>query len=178
MDNVKIKIGDDEFIAHFDKEDESHITINDKNYTITPLRDYGNNVYSLSINNKVVLAQIDEDSSIPGGSKFKILQNNFSYDAEVRTQTSDLLLEFIKASGAAGDEAPSIKAPMPGLVVKILCNIGDEVKKGDKLVIVEAMKMENALASPVDGVVSKILAEEGQAVDKDADLIELEKSES
>lgn len=178
MDSVNIKIGEQEFEASFDNNDRSHITLNDKEYTIVPLRDYGNNVYSISINNKVILAQIDEDATIPGGSKFKIIHDNFSYDAEVRTKTSSLLQEFMKSSGGDDDAHPHIKAPMPGLVVKLLCNVGDTVKKGDKLVIVEAMKMENALASPVDGTVTKIFVEEGQAVDKDTDLLELEKADS
>lgn len=174
MENVSIKIDDNQYEAEFDSRDESHIRIDGKDFKIQPLRDYGNNVYSININNRVVLAQIDDDGNLAGGAKFKILHDNFEYKAEIKTKTRFVIEEFIQASGGADDAHPHILAPMPGMVVKLPCNEGDVVKKGDKLIIIEAMKMENALASPVDGKVSKIFVKEGDAVDKDADLIELE----
>jgi biotin carboxyl carrier protein len=58
------------------------------------------------------------------------------------------------ASGAAGDHA--IVAPMPGRVVRVSVEPGDVVTRGQRVVAVEAMKMENALASPIDGVVSEV----------------------
>ena len=67
------------------------------------------------------------------------------------------------AEGAAGPTA--IKSPMPGKVVSVLVQDGQEVKKGDGLVVVEAMKMENELKSPKDGIVKEITAVEGAAVD-------------
>ena len=58
------------------------------------------------------------------------------------------------ASGASGDHA--IVAPMPGRVVRVSVEPGDVVTRGQRVVAVEAMKMENALASPIDGVVSEV----------------------
>jgi len=63
---------------------------------------------------------------------------------------------------------------MPGMVVKILVEPGVEVHKGDSLMIVEAMKMENALKSPIRGKVKSIKVNEGEAVEKDALLMEIE----
>jgi len=62
---------------------------------------------------------------------------------------------------------------MPGLVVKVLVSEGDVVKRGDKVVILEAMKMENALSSPISGIVKKVFALEGKTVEKDAILVEI-----
>ena len=65
-----------------------------------------------------------------------------------------------------------IKAPMPGLVLSILVEEGKEVKKGDALIILEAMKMENILKSPADGIVKKIAVKKGVPVEKNQLLIE------
>jgi biotin carboxyl carrier protein len=60
-----------------------------------------------------------------------------------------------------------IKAPMPGLVVKVLAQKNAFVKKGQPLVVVEAMKMENEIPAPVEGVVTEVKVQEKQTVDKD-----------
>jgi pyruvate carboxylase subunit B len=68
---------------------------------------------------------------------------------------------------AAGVEGTPLKAPMPGMIVRYLKQVGDAVSKGDTLVILEAMKMENALPSPVDGTVTAINFSIGDTVSKD-----------
>jgi biotin carboxyl carrier protein len=67
-----------------------------------------------------------------------------------------------------------ISAPMPGKVVKVLVKLGDEVKEGQGLVVVEAMKMENELKSPKGGKVVELLAREGTAVENNAKLVVVE----
>ena len=76
-----------------------------------------------------------------------------------------------KASGAAG--AVSVKAPMPGNIMKVNCKVGASVKKGDVLVVLEAMKMENDICAPQDGVVSSIEVAQGASVATDAVLVTL-----
>jgi pyruvate carboxylase subunit B len=61
---------------------------------------------------------------------------------------------------------------MPGLVVRVEVGVGDTVRAGQGVLIMEAMKMENELKADAPGVVSRILAESGQAVEKGAVLIE------
>ncbi|HVE83188.1 MAG TPA: biotin/lipoyl-containing protein [Myxococcales bacterium] len=65
-------------------------------------------------------------------------------------------------------------APMPGKLVKVLVKVGDEVKEGQGLVVVEAMKMENELKSPKAGKVVELLVREGSAVENDARLVVVE----
>jgi pyruvate carboxylase subunit B len=78
-------------------------------------------------------------------------------------------------TGGADDVAEkTVVAPMPGLVVKIEVEVGQAVKAGQGVVVVEAMKMENELKAPADGVVAKILVQERQTVDKGATLLVLE----
>jgi len=76
--------------------------------------------------------------------------------------------------GAEAEVEKTIVAPMPGLVVKVEVEVGQAVKAGQGVVIVEAMKMENELKAPADGVVAKVLVQERQTVDKGATLIVLE----
>jgi len=84
-------------------------------------------------------------------------------------------LRMRAASGRFVVEGPqTIAAPMPGKVVKVLCKVGDQVKEGQGLVVIEAMKMENELASPKDGVVKEILAIENTSVESNAKLVVVE----
>jgi acetyl/propionyl-CoA carboxylase alpha subunit len=76
--------------------------------------------------------------------------------------------------GAAVEVENTVKAPMPGLVVRVDVAEGQPVKAGQGVVVVEAMKMENELKAPADGVVARILVQPGQTVDKGATLIVLE----
>jgi acetyl/propionyl-CoA carboxylase alpha subunit len=71
--------------------------------------------------------------------------------------------------GALG--ATSIKAPMPGRVVRVLVAVGDHVTARQPIVVVEAMKMENELRTPRDGVVKEVLVTPGVAVDTGAVLV-------
>ncbi|MBE6662370.1 MAG: biotin/lipoyl-binding protein [Ruminococcaceae bacterium] len=75
------------------------------------------------------------------------------------------------ASGKAGSVA--IKAPMPGTILKINAKVGDTVKKGDVVCVLEAMKMENDICAPEDGVVASVEVAQGASVATDAVLITL-----
>ena len=76
-----------------------------------------------------------------------------------------------KASGAAG--AVSVKAPMPGNIMKVNCKVGASVKKGEVLIVLEAMKMENDICAPQDGVVASVEVAQGASVETDALLVTL-----
>lgn len=71
---------------------------------------------------------------------------------------------------AASANGTALKAPMPGMIVNYSKNVGDSVEKGDIVVILEAMKMENALPAPVSGTIQAINFASGDSVAKDADL--------
>ena len=78
-------------------------------------------------------------------------------------------------SGAGAEEAErTIVAPMPGMVVRIEVEVGQAVKAGQGVAVVEAMKMENELKAPANGVVASIQASPGKTVEKGAVLIVLE----
>ena len=72
----------------------------------------------------------------------------------------------------ASTKVNDVKAPMPGLILSMSVAEGDEVKKGDPLLILEAMKMENVIKSPSDGVIKSIKAAQGDSVEKNEVLIQ------
>ena len=67
-----------------------------------------------------------------------------------------------------------IIAPMPGLVLKVNVQSGDQISKGDTLLILEAMKMENVISAPNDGIVKKVLVSEGNSIEKSEILVILD----
>ncbi|MDI9429707.1 MAG: acetyl-CoA carboxylase biotin carboxyl carrier protein subunit, partial [Spirochaetota bacterium] len=84
-----------------------------------------------------------------------------------------------KESAAASDapavatkaEATTVKAPMPGLILRIEVKEGQKVAKNQLLLIMEAMKMENEIYAPCEGVVTKISVTQGQQLQSDDDLL-------
>jgi len=128
------------------------------------------------------------DISPLGPNTYHIIKDARSYTAEVvaanyeektftfkingRLQTVgvkdrfDLLLDKLGMSNANAHKVNDVKAPMPGLILEIKVKPGQEVKKGDPIMILEAMKMENILKSPGDGVVKEVKVQEKQNVEK------------
>ena len=99
--------------------------------------------------------------------------NGTRYTAQVEDQF-DLLLKQLGMDAAAGTKIKEIKAPMPGLVLKIMVTEGAEVKKGDSLLVLEAMKMENILKSTTDGVIKKINVAQGDKIEKNTVLLQFQ----
>ena len=84
----------------------------------------------------------------------------------------DQLLSNMGLDIKSKNKAETIKAPMPGMVLKILVQVGQQIKKGDGLIVLEAMKMENILKASEDAIIKAIKVTEKTAVEKGAVLIE------
>lgn len=93
------------------------------------------------------------------------------FDVEVVDERTRRIRQMSGPAAGQGGPRP-LKAPMPGLVVKIEVAPGEPVTRGQGLIIVEAMKMENELKAEADGVVARILVSPGQAVEKDQVLLD------
>jgi biotin carboxyl carrier protein len=107
------------------------------------------------------------------GSEVEFTMNGLWVKVNVKDE-KDLLLDKLGFKvGVSGGEG-KINAPMPGKILKILKQKGDEVKLGDPVIILEAMKMENELKSPVDGTLVNIHISEGESVEKNTLLLEIE----
>ncbi len=103
--------------------------------------------------------------------KLVVKVNGKKFNVDVKDKF-DELLHNLGMDNATSKKVNDIKAPMPGMVLNILVNEGQEVKKGDSLLVLEAMKMENILKSPSDGTIKKIIASKGTAVEKNQLLIQ------
>jgi biotin carboxyl carrier protein len=105
-------------------------------------------------------------------NKYEILFNDISYIFTVETPFS-LQRKKVLDSRRGKIEKEFIKAPMPGKIIDVLVREGSTVVKGEPLVILEAMKMQNELISPVNGTIEKVLAKPNTNVMKDDLLIEI-----
>jgi pyruvate carboxylase subunit B len=104
--------------------------------------------------------------------KWALLDRGETVEVEVldeRTRHIQSLVGAGKTQAGGG----AVKAPMPGLVVKVLVEPGDAVAAGQGLVVLEAMKMENEIKAQAAGVVETVLVKPGQAVEKGAGLVAL-----
>ena len=126
-------------------------------------------VYHLIRNN--VSYNLELVKVIADEKKMFVKINNTPYTLDIKDKY-DELLHSLGLDNLATKKVNDIKAPMPGMVLNILVSEGQEVKKGDALIILEAMKMENILKSPTDGVIKKIAVNKGVAVEKNQLLIQ------
>ncbi|MGZ3873305.1 MAG: acetyl-CoA carboxylase biotin carboxyl carrier protein subunit [Mucilaginibacter sp.] len=91
--------------------------------------------------------------------------NNNIYNIAAKDQF-DILLDKLGLSSLSAATVSEVKAPMPGMVLKVFVAEGMDVKKGDNLFVLEAMKMENIIKAPADVVVKKIKIKPGDKVEK------------
>ena len=161
--------------------------INNKEFNIT---EKGDSPFSFEVNGKLVTI----DAFSPHKNTLHILYNSHSYNAELLEYRQDEKIAIVKVNNATYEiklknetddllerlgigkgtkKALQIKAPMPGKVIDIKVKEGDNVNKGDGLLVLEAMKMENILKAPEAVTIKKIIAVKGKAVEKNEVLIEL-----
>ena len=160
-----------------------------------------NQKFRLSVNQSDTFEKTEQDllqldAVVTSSSQFHILHNHKpftaiiletdflkkTYTVEVNQNSYTVVIEnpldiLIKEMGfevGKTKQINAIKAPMPGLILEISVSVGQEVKEGDNLIILEAMKMENSFASPRNGKIKSISVAKGDAVDKGQLLIEFE----
>ena len=125
--------------------------------------------------------------------KFKVRVEGKEYSVEVESVEDEKCLEGTpRKINSPGEGTPAgvkkpvvaqaplvtkgkcVVAPMPGAVVKINCRPGEMVKKGDVIIVLEAMKMENEIHSPMDGLVKEVNVKEGMTVSPDEVMVAFE----
>ena len=142
------------------------LDINGKDISIDSRWLRGDNAVSIIIDGKTHIAEFD-----PLDEQFRIKIDGLDFVTSVKDERSDAIGRIIGNGSAKKDSDNNIKAPMPGLIVKLNVAEGDSVKKGDGVIIIEAMKMENEIRTQASGVIDKINVEAGQTVDKGALLL-------
>jgi biotin carboxyl carrier protein len=146
----------------------NEIIVNSKkiNVHVSKVSDYsflfhlGNKVFEITTN------KIDQN-------RFGLLIDGWYYDTIVRTTLQETVNELQQIKSKTKHHS-DVKAPMPGLLLKLIKQIGDEVKLGEPILLLEAMKMENELRSPSSGRIKNIFYKEGQSVEKDSIILTIE----
>ena len=95
---------------------------------------------------------------------------NIQAEGESKVKTNSELKKEAKTSSSASDD-DSVKSPMPGTILSVNVTKGDKVNKGQVLLVLEAMKMENEIISPKDGVVESVNVNKGENVESGALLV-------
>jgi biotin carboxyl carrier protein len=107
------------------------------------------------------------------GKYFKLKVNGNIHEIRIDDE-KDYLVEKMGFSLGQTQKLTNIKAPMPGLILDIVVQPGQEINEGDPLLVLEAMKMENVLTADGHGVVEEIFIKQGEAVEKGQILIKME----
>lgn len=121
---------------------------------------FGNNVYEAA-------------TTKTNDGEIRLLVDGWYFDTTVRTKLQDLAYELQKNKEKTQHHT-EMKAPMPGLLIKIKKKVGETVEMGEPILILEAMKMENDLRSPSSGIVKSIFYKEGQSVEKGSVILIIE----
>jgi len=125
----------------------------------------GGDLFSLITENRSLEAVINDDEGM-----IDVMMGGRQFEAQVLDERAMLMMQ---RRGAQATGSGEVKAPMPGLIVDVTAERGATVAKGDTLVVLESMKMQNELKAPIDGSVRKVYVEAGQAVDKNELLVEI-----
>lgn len=120
--------------------------------------------------NKKYHAEIVEKSQ----NKYIVLINGVTYNFTIETPISFKRKKYLDKQKAK-NKVESLQAPMPGKIVDVLVEPGAEVKNGEAVLILEAMKMQNEIAAPINGKVVKVHIKSNETVNKDDILIEIER---
>ena len=155
-----ININGRDYKVEYDESRASVISLNGEEMTFDMRQGVHPQNVSLILDNRSLMFWIEKNEE---GYHAHCLGRDFRIGVE--DEKTRHLKSILKASGDRS-VAGTIKASMPGMVVKILAESGGGVQKGQGLMIVEAMKMENEIKSPVDGTIKQIRVEPLQAVDK------------
>jgi biotin carboxyl carrier protein len=144
--------------------DERHIRIGERLLEVDFEPVSGQPVFSLILDGKSYEAFVYQ-----GEEDWEVLIRGKQYQVKVEDER-EKRLKTAGGSGVSGGEF-HLKAPMPGLVVAVLIEEGQEVKKGQVMLILESMKMQNELKAPRDGVMGRVRVKAGESVEQRQTLL-------
>jgi len=147
--------------------DDHHIAVNGRTYTVDFESVSGQPVFSLIADGKSHEAYV-----APGDDTWQVLLRGHLFPVTVEDER-EKRLRSAGGGGVVETGEFNLKAPMPGLIVAIPVTEGQDVKKGQVLLILESMKMQNELKSPRDGKIQRIKVKAGESVEQKQTLLSL-----
>ena len=145
--------------------DDKHINVDGKIHEVDFESVSGQPVYSLIVDGKSHESYVQQ-----GEDNWQVLLRGRLYPVTVEDER-EKRLRAAAGSGVAESGEFLLKAPMPGLVVTILVEEGQEIKKGQVILILESMKMQNELKAPRDGTIGRIRVKAGESVEQRQTLL-------
>jgi propionyl-CoA carboxylase alpha chain len=157
------------FDISVDEQDDGWLVLHkDKRYSVNLDWRFGKPVVHATVNKQPVNIQLDRHRA-----GFKAFHRGTEIDLLViAPEVADLTHHMIEK--VPPDLSKFLLSPMPGLLVSMDLKVGDEIKAGEELAVVEAMKMENSLRADEDVVIAKVLAEQGDSLTVDQPILEFE----
>lgn len=147
--------------------DERHITLDGVPYEVNFTNINNQPIFSLILGGQSYEALIT-----PGeGDQWEVMLRGRQYAVEVEDERERRLRQMAGMGHGHGTGEFTLKAPMPGLVVNVLVSEGQEVRKGETLIILESMKMQNELKSNRPGKIASIKVQAGQGVEQNQPLV-------
>jgi biotin carboxyl carrier protein len=131
----------------------------------------GKNRYHILWNSRSYTVELIE--AVPTDKTFRFIINGQLFETTVKDRF-DLLLEGLGMQASVSRKINNLKAPMPGMIQSVAVAAEQEVQKGDTLLVLVAMKMENVIKSPGSGIVKTIKITPGEIVEKNQVLIEFQ----
>jgi biotin carboxyl carrier protein len=129
----------------------------------------GEGLYSLIVDGRSYQLYVQQT----GTRAYKLAVSRYRFDTNVLTEREWRLKKVAPRQVTQSGEV-TVSAPMPGLVKSVLVNVGDSVARGQRLLVLEAMKMENDLTSPAEGKVARLNVQSGTVVDGGKALLVIE----
>ncbi len=143
------------------------VQINDLLYTIDA-QSIDSSIYSIIMDGKSYEIDIDYKDGM-----YNVYNDGKLFKIEIMDELKKRMLE--KRGGSGGLEGVyTVKSEMPGKVVEVKVKVGDEIKKGDVLLILESMKMQNEIKSPKDGKITEVFINGGDTIEAEAKLVTIE----
>ena len=161
----EVKVNDQKYMVEVNQDGQITVDGQDTMVEFSRIGDSG--LYLLLVNNESFEGLVEEHEDV-----WQVVFRGDLYDVQVSDERAQLMRARAHMSVPDSGELP-IKAPIPGLVIKIMVEIGQEVSKGDNLAILESMKMENELKAPRDGRVERINIKVGNSVEQHQTLLVL-----
>ncbi len=147
--------------------DDKRVFVDGVEYAVDFESVSGQPVYSLLLDGRSYEAYVYADEETDA---WQVLLSGDLYTVQVEDEREKRLRAQAGGVAAATGEF-NLKAPMPGLIVEVVVTEGQAVKKGDILIILESMKMQNELKSPIDGTVQRVRAKAGESVEHNQVLL-------
>lgn len=156
-----------EFEIALDANNAGEGTLNGKAFKWDVAKEKEGRFHVLKDNKSYTIEVIHSDA-IEKTCTLKVNGTTYSFELKDRF---DELLKNLGMDKVAGGAVKDLKAPMPGLVLEVMVKAGDSIKKGDSVLVLEAMKMENNIKAVADAVVKKVSVQKGNAVEKNQVLV-------